>query len=446
MVTYQDTNPQYFPLNIQNNSVKNVSGYYVTVTDTGITTIFRKAKDNLGNFEITNIGEIPKKGNFNNTGNASREEIQFISSNKNKIITEQAIPVLRRGIEDPSDSGNVKVNEILGTNLASTPQPTQDGVPSQVGTDPSGATVIPFSAEELTKIAEKQGFYSDTKPLLRYPLNQSSEQYDYMQIQPVEYVAGFEIGRNPTTQVTSVTERIKDTRSYPTIYLPMSPSISETNSVGWGSDELNPIQMTFGQAAANVINNLGTNFGISAIKDSFKEIMNAGGSVTNDPGLRNLVATYFAGQAVNSNFLGRSGIVLNPNLELLFQGPKLRSFRYNYTFTPRDEEEAREIRRIIKVLKKTMAPRKTAGSLFLGVPAVYQIRYIYNGGGDHPFLNKLKPCALTGFNVNYAPDGSYMTYQDGSMTSYAIDMQFDELEPIYNEDISQDIETETMDY
>jgi hypothetical protein len=445
MATYQDTNPQYFPLNIPNNSVKNVSGYYVTVTDTGITTIFRKAKDNLGNFQITNIGEIPKKGNFNTTGNASREEIQFISSNKNKIITEQAIPVLRRGIGEPNNSGNVKVNQILGTNLASTPQYTQDGVPPQIGTDPSGATVVPFSAEELTKITEKQGFYSDTKPLLRYPLNQSSEQYDYMQIQPVEYVAGFNIGRDPTTQVPSVTERIKDTRSYPTIYLPMSSSISETNSVGWGSDELNPIQMTFGQAAANSINAIASN-PLSGMREAASNIINAGKEVLGDAQLRNAAAIYFAGQAVSTNFLGRSGIVLNPNLELLFQGPKLRSFRYNYTFTPRDEEEAREIRRIIKVLKKTMAPRKTVGSLFLGVPAVYQIKYIYNGGGEHPFLNKLKPCALTGFNVNYAPDGSYMTYQDGSMTSYAVDMQFDELEPIYNEDISQDLESETMDY
>lgn len=443
MVTYQDTNPQYFPLNIPNNSVNNISGYYVTVTDTGITTIFRRARDNSGNFQITNIGQIPKKGNFNNTENASREEIQFISSNKNKIVTEQAIPVLRRGIGDQSDSGNVKVNEILGTNLASTSQPTQDGVPPQVGTDVNDTAL---SAAELTQITEQQGFYSDTKPLLRYPLNQSSEQYDYMQIQPVEYVSGFDIGRNPTVQIQSVTERIKDTKTYPTIYLPMSPSISETNSVGWGSDELNPVQIAFGQAAANAINRLGGEISVSAIKDAFSGIMSAGEAVVNQPGLRNLVATYFAGQAVGTNFLGRSGIVLNPNLELLFQGPKLRSFRYNYTFTPRDEEEAREIRRIIKVLKKTMAPRKTQGSLFLGVPAVYQIRYIYSGGGDHPFLNKLKPCALTAFNVNYAPDGSYMTYQDGSMTSYSVDMQFDELEPIYNEDISQDLETETMDY
>lgn len=443
MVTYQDANPQYFPLNIPNNSVANVSGYYVTVTDTGTTTIFRKAKDNLGNFQVTNIGEIPKKGNFNNTGNASREEILFISSNKNKIITEQAIPVLKRGIGEQTSSGNVKVNEILGTNLASTPQPTQDGVPPQVGSDQSGDA--PFSVEEITKITENQGFYADTKPLLRYPLNQSSEEYDYMQIQPVEYVAGFNISQDPKTQVTSVTERIKDTRTYPTIYLPMSPSISETNSVGWGSDELNPIQMAFGQAAATSINAIASNPGISAIKDAASNILRAGTAVLNDPQLRNAAAIYFAGQAVGANFLGRSGIVLNPNLELLFQGPKLRSFRYNYTFTPRDDEEAKEIRRIIKVLKKTMAPRKAAGSLFLGVPAVYQIKYIYNGGGEHPFLNKLKPCALTGFNVNYAPDGSYMTYQDGSMTSYTVDMQFDEIEPIYNEDID-DVDGPTMGY
>ena len=92
-----------------------------------------------------------------------------------------------------------------------------------------------------------------------------------------------------------------------------------------------------------------------------------------------------------------------------------------------------------------MAVRQSPGSLFLGVPSVYDIKYIYKSGDDHPFLNKIKPCALTGFNVNYTPDGSYMTYQDGSMTSYAVDMQFDELEPIYNEDID-DVDSATMGY
>ena len=94
-----------------------------------------------------------------------------------------------------------------------------------------------------------------------------------------------------------------------------------------------------------------------------------------------------------------------------------------------------------------MAVRQSPGSLFLGVPSIYELSYIFNSDetGYHPFLNKIKPCALTGFNVNYTPDGSYMTYQDGSMTSYAVDMQFDEIEPIYNEDID-DVDFATMGY
>ena len=38
---------------------------------------------------------------------------------------------------------------------------------------------------------------------------------------------------------------------------------------------------------------------------------------------------------------------------------------------------------------------------------------------------------MTSFNVNYTPDGSYSTYHGGSMTSYALNMTFGELQPIY---------------
>jgi hypothetical protein len=230
----------------------------------------------------------------------------------------------------------------------------------------------------------------------------------------------------------------------------MTPGISESNSIGWGSDELNPVQAGLGNVARGMIDKLGTD--PTAIFDigTYSGLIGQLGNLTNAPGVKQYVAAYFSGQAVQANLLGRSGIVINPNMELLFQGPKLRSFRYNFRFTPRDSKEAKEIRMIIKFFKKTSAPKRPAGSLFLGVPFIYQLKYIYNsktnGTKEHPFLNKLKLCALTSFNINYTPDGSYMTYQDGSMTSYTVDMQFDELEPIYNEDISQDLESETMDY
>ena len=53
-------------------------------------------------------------------------------------------------------------------------------------------------------------------------------------------------------------------------------------------------------------------------------------------------------------------------------------------------------------------------------------------------MNKIKPCALRSFNVNYGPDGAYMTYPDGSMTCCEIQLQFGELEPIYADEIKQD--------
>ena len=70
-------------------------------------------------------------------------------------------------------------------------------------------------------------------------------------------------------------------------------------------------------------------------------------------------------------------------------------------------------------------------------------QYIYGGDSEnqkevpHPFLNKIKPCALTSFNVNYAPEGSYMTFRGlPSMTCYEINMQFSEIQPIYADDIN----------
>ena len=341
--------------------------------------------------------------------------------------------------------------------LAPPPPPTQDpplapgpgadpgssgGADPQAGTDISGATLTSFSENEKANTLEG---------ILRYPKKHTGD-YDYLMIQPIEYVPGFGGGSPSGPTIERASKRIsrQKTATGPRIYLPMTSGISESNSVGWGSDELNPINLAFGKAAFESINALATTNLAQGIQDAGNAMTKAVKSLitgNNNNTLQTAVASYFAGQAVGANFLGRSGIVLNPNLELLFQGPKLRSFRYNFKFTPRDADEAKEIRRIIKTFKKTMAVRQTPGSLFLGVPSIYELRYIYNSDetGDHPFLNKIKPCALTGFNVNYTPDGSYMTYQDGSMTSYTVDMQFDEIEPIYNEDID-DIDGPTTGY
>ncbi len=155
-------------------------------------------------------------------------------------------------------------------------------------------------------------------------------------------------------------------------------------------------------------------------------------------------STYYAGKAIGKSLLGRArGQVINNNLELLFKGPRMRIFNFTFRLTPRSEEEGKQIRKIIKTFKKYMSPGVSPGNLFLNSPHVFQLNYMYNDNGtfkDHPYLNKFKPCVLSNFVNNFTPDGSYATYENGSLTQYEITMVFEEIEPIYeNEyDLSKD--------
>jgi hypothetical protein len=223
----------------------------------------------------------------------------------------------------------------------------------------------------------------------------------------------------------------------------MVPGIVESNAVEWGGDSLNPVQMAAANLAMQTIAARGGAEGkINTFMQQSREIIDQIGG--NNTQIRNALTAFFAGRAVGADVLGRAGIIVNPNLEVLFTGPKLRTFTYNFNFTPRDDREAKTIRTIIKVVKKAMAPKRRPPGMFLQVPSIFKIKYLMKGTQEHPFLNKIKPCAMTGFNVDYTPDGSYMTYGDGSMTSYKVQMNLAEIEPIYNDDI--EIDSDNMGY
>ena len=160
-----------------------------------------------------------------------------------------------------------------------------------------------------------------------------------------------------------------------------------------------------------------------------------------------LIKSYFAQQAIGANIIGRAtGQVINNNVEVLFNGPNLRTFNYNYKFTPREPKEADHIKKIIRFFKKTMAPKRSTSRIFLKSPDVFKLKYTFRNGDSHPFLNNIKVCALNAFTVDYTPDGSYSTYDDdggrgdGSMTSYQVGLSFKELTPIYNDDFWNDDE------
>jgi len=280
--------------------------------------------------------------------------------------------------------------------------------------------------------------------ILRYPLNQDKKSYDYLKVCAYEYKPRISRnnGGNQFTGDYDV-QGLQRKRGNHTVFLPMDPTgLQEGNGVDWGKGEVNPFDIAGFNIASGAIKGIGDSKSGADLVNAAKETMAKGGEefqkLVNDIGTSD-IAAFFAGQAIGNNtiFSRAAGKVLNQNLELLFSGPGLRTFSYNFRFTPREEAEARMVKSIIKLFKKAMAPRLSESGIFLKSPHVFKLKYYYKNGQEHPYLNKIKTCALTNFNIQYAPDGSYMTYDDGSMTSYTASMSFAELNPIYEKDIDE---------
>ncbi len=289
------------------------------------------------------------------------------------------------------------------------------------------------------------GYYA-TSRYMRYPEQRLSQLgYDYIQITAYEYVAGGLAPSNAANNYAGSDTRNRFGNQVFTVQLPMQPNLSETNAVSWGEDTLSELQRMAGGAAGGAIEGI-AGLDMNKVKDAAGDLFTGAGQMVQDPKTAKFLAAYFAGQAVGANITARAtGTTINPNLELLFSGPKLRTFSFNFNFTPRDQSEARTVRRIVKSFKKSMLPKRSPSNLFLITPNIYQLEYIYNGSGQHPFLNKFKPCAMTNCTVNYTPGGSYSTYEDGSMTQYGLQMSFGELEPNYEDQIDA-VDARSMGY
>ena len=137
-------------------------------------------------------------------------------------------------------------------------------------------------------------------------------------------------------------------------------------------------------------------------------------------------------------FLARTGgRVMNPNAEMIFQGPTIRGFPFQFQMIARSEDEGKEIRRIIKFFKEGMAV-KYRNTTFLQAPDIFTLAY-KNGKGDEDFLktvNRFNPggLALTNLSVDYAPSGYWSAYRDSQPVAVKIDMTFSELRPLYEID------------
>ena len=236
------------------------------------------------------------------------------------------------------------------------------------------------------------------------------------------------------------------------IILPM-PKPTDVNGAEWGKSELT----VTGLAALGVAN--AATFGGRLIgKDAQQRFedrrakMAAGrpgdvdifgrvktfGQATYAQTLANMASNMAGTEIDTDTFLARTGgKVLNPNAEILFQGPVIRDFAFSFQMVARSEEEGKEIRKIIKFLKMGLAP-KFNNTVFLENPDVFTLQY-KNGSQDNDFIknvNQFSPggLALTTMNVDYAPSGYWSAYRDSQPVSVKMDLNFTELRPLYQQD------------
>ena len=101
----------------------------------------------------------------------------------------------------------------------------------------------------------------------------------------------------------------------------------------------------------------------------------------------------------------------------------------------RSRTEATQIK-IIRFFKQGMSVKKSNNNIFVVSPNIFTINYKTGDGREHPSIGRIKQCALLNLNTTYGNGNTYMTYDDPdrTMTQYKIDLTFQELEPITEDD------------
>ena len=270
---------------------------------------------------------------------------------------------------------------------------------------------------------------------LRYPF-ELLDGTDFMKISMFKMVpGGF---KRVGSRGVRPSERMMKTPPYGSVILPIPAGIRDTNAVEWGQHSMNGLQMAIAEGGLGIMN---SNAPFAATGEAVSNLIGEAKASSGEFGtaakLAILAQIPNIGVTPNQALSRGQGAVMNPNQELLFTGPTLRSFDYTFRMTPRNAKETKIGRQIIRMFKQGMSVKESTGNgMFLSSPNIFDIRY-YNGkGNQHEFLNTIKIAALTNFGVNYTPDNSYMTLPDSSMTAYEMSLSFKELEPILDSDYS----------
>ena len=161
-----------------------------------------------------------------------------------------------------------------------------------------------------------------------------------------------------------------------------------------------------------------------------------------------------------------SGIVINPNAELMYDSPEMREIGMVFKMVPRTPQESKIIRRICQAFRKHSMPMfggadssdtdensKVTNALFnaglkgnkekfniggmnnfIRVPNLCKFTFMH-GNKVHPYLVQFKPCAISKVEVTYTPDGTFATYKDGAPSAVELRLNFMETKVVFADEV-----------
>ena len=351
--------------------------------------------------------------------------------NINRTVYTYASNGLWKG-SDGSTKTRAEMNSVLGTSTG-------------VGATGPGAS----NPAATTPAAKKAG------PLLKYPGDIAEGNGDYVSFEFFDYAPPYKggagggatpaAGKGYVNKYNGAFENGEglEPSGLSTIIMYMPEDLSTSYAQTWGGREFGPLA-GLGLSLAGGVMNAGNGpamtaaaaaFG-SGIKDTIGGVlpyMGAGlvaAAMNKIPGMGGSVQP-------NDILASTRGEILNPNTEVLYQGPNLRTFNLNFKMLARSSDEANIIKNICRTFKKASLPfGKDKAQNLIGVPNIVKVRFKHKNQ-DHPYLTQFKCCGIGNVSINYTPDGAYATYTTGAPVAVTLGLQFQELKLVYSEDIEK---------
>ena len=139
---------------------------------------------------------------------------------------------------------------------------------------------------------------------------------------------------------------------------------------------------------------------------------------------------------IGDAIVGTAGFAVNPQIFVLFRGIDLRTFRFDFIFTPKTAAEAANVRNIIKAFRFHAAPEISQYmSRYYIAPSTFNVEFMYKGSINKNVF-QMSTCVIQSISVDYAPYG-WSTFNDGMPVQTIMSMVMKETEVITKNKVNQ---------